>query len=352
MNRNAQKPTGTSKQGAPGLKDVARVAGVSPATVSRALNSPEMLDAATLSRVQEAVQKLRYMPNAQARALRNQRSFALGAVVPTFEYAFYASTTGALESTVEPEGYALFLGSHHFDLKKEVKLTRTLIERGVEGFMFIGLDHDPELFVLLNEYRRPYVLAWALDRTGRHASVGYDVFAAMHAIATRLIDLGHKTIGVVSAPHDGNDLARDRCAGVRSAMTARGLKFDSSHIAFCPISVTNGMNAARNLLSLTPRPTAIIGTNDALAVGALKACRSMGIEVPTEISIVGGNTELGASQSPILSGTSAPVAEIGRIVAEILLARLEGRDVEQTRELPFELAWRESTGPAPETALE
>jgi LacI family transcriptional regulator len=174
--------TGNStKRGGAGLKDVARVAGVSATTVSRALNSPEMLDAETLSRVQKAVQKLRYMPNAQARALRSQRSFALGAVVPTFEYAFYASTTGALESSVEPEGFALFLASHHFDLKKEVKLTRALIERGVEGFMFIGLDHDPELFVLLNEYRRPYVLAWALDRTGRHASVGYDVFGAMHA---------------------------------------------------------------------------------------------------------------------------------------------------------------------------
>ena len=169
--------------GVPGLKDVAKVAGVSPATVSRALNSPAMLDAGTLSRVQDAIQKLRYMPNAQARALRNQRSFTLAAVVPTFSYAFYAATTGALENAIEPQGFALFLASHQFDLAKEVRLTRALIERGVEAFMFIGLDHDPELFVLLNEYKRPYVLAWALDRTGRHVSVGYDIFASMSAIA-------------------------------------------------------------------------------------------------------------------------------------------------------------------------
>ncbi len=323
------------------------MAGVSPATVSRALNSPAMLDAGTLSRVQEAVQKLRYMPNAHARALRNQRSFTLGAVVPTFDYAFYAATTGAMESVVEPQGYALFLASHRFDLKKEVRLTRALIERGVEAFMFIGLDHDPELFVLLNEYNRPYVLAWALDRTRRHASVGYDVFAAMYAITNRLIDLGHTNIGVVSAPHLGNDLARDRCAGVRAAMIARDLTFDTSHIAFAPISVAAGTQAADRLLGLSSRPTAIIGTNDALAVGALIACRTAGIRVPQEISIVGGNSELGTSQSPMLSGTRAPVAEIGRNVAEMLLARLEGRDVEQTRELSFELSWRESTGPAP-----
>jgi LacI family transcriptional regulator len=323
------------------------MAGVSPATVSRALNSPAMLDADTLSRVQDAIQKLRYMPNAQARALRNQRSFTLGAVVPTFNFAFYAATTGALESAIEPQGFALFLASHQFDLAREVHLTRALIERGVEAFMFIGLDHDPELFVLLNEYKRPYVLAWALDRTGRHASVGYDIFASMSAITNQLIDLGHTRIGVVSAPHVGNDLARDRCAGVRSAMLARGLHFDASHIAFSPISVTAATEATKCLLALSPRPTAIIGTNDALAVGALNACRSSGIHVPKEMSIVGGNSELGTSQSPSLSGIRAPVAEIGRVAAEILLARLDGIPTEQTRELPFELSWRESTGAAP-----
>lgn len=323
------------------------MAGVSPATVSRALNSAEMLDANTLRRVQDAIRKLHYLPNAQARALRGQRSFTIGAVVPTFDYAFYAKATGALESAIEPFGYALLLATHHFDLKKEVRLARALIERGVEAFMFVGLDHNPELFVLLNEQKRPYVLTSAVDRTGRHPSIGYDVFAANYAIASKLIDLGHTSISVISVAHEGNDLARDRCAGIRSAILSRGLTFNQSNIAFSLPSVAAGTEAMMHLLSCSQRPTAVIGTNDALGVGALIACRKAGIKVPDDMSIVGGNVELGISQSPSLSGIQVPVNEIGRGAAEILLAQLGQREAELNKELPFELVWRESTGPAP-----
>lgn len=331
---------------APGLKDVARLAGVSPATVSRAVNQPALLDAETLRRVQEAVRKLRYVPNAQARALRSKRTFTMGAVVPTFDYAFYATTTSALEHAIEERGYALFLASHHFDLKRELRLTRALIERGVEAFMFVGLDHDPELFVMLEEYNRPYVLTWALDRSERHPSIGIDTHAGAFELADGLLRMGHRHLGLITAPHAGNDLARNRTAGVLEALRKHGLPKKYCQIEFARISVQSGAEAMEKLLALPKRPTAVIGTNDALAVGARMACRAAGLRVPEDMSITGaGNSELGRSQDPPLTGVGVPVSEIGKAAATYLMGCLEGKGVQRLREFPFKVLWRASTAP-------
>jgi LacI family transcriptional regulator len=330
------------------LKDVARLAGVSSATVSRALNAPNLLDVATLTRVQDAVRKLRYVPNGQARALRSQRSFTIGAVVPSFDYALYARATSSLEREIEPRGYALILASNHYDLKTELRLTRALIERGVDAFMFVGSDHDPELFVLLNEFRRPYVLTWGIDRSGQHPSIGFDSQAATRTMTEHLIRLGHREFGLISAPHEGNDRARERSAGVREALRAHGLDLKDSHVQYAPIALAAGTQAMEKLLALRDRPTAVVATNDVVAVGALMACRKAGVGVPGEISITGvDNTDLGATQTPALTSIQTPIMEVGRIAANYLTARLEGTDVEFPRELPFEIVLRDSTGPAP-----
>jgi LacI family transcriptional regulator len=345
--RMRTQPVDLGRQGAR-LKDVAQLAGVSSATVSRALNTPGALEAETLSRVQEAVRKLRYVPNGQARALRSQRSFTIGAVVPSFDYALYSRATSALEREIEPRGYALILASNHYNLKTELRLTKALIERGVDAFMFVGTDHDPELFVLLNEFKRPYVLTWGIDRSGQHPSIGFDSQAATRQMTEHLIRIGHRNFGLISTPHDGNDRARDRTAGVRTALQAHGLQLQSSHIQFAPIDLAAGTHAMEQILALPDRPTAVVATNDVLAVGALMACRAAGVVVPADMSISGvDNTDLGATQTPGLSSIRTPIAEIGRIAANYLIERLDGNEVEFPQELPFEIVLRGSTGPAP-----
>ncbi|HVJ75690.1 MAG TPA: LacI family DNA-binding transcriptional regulator, partial [Casimicrobiaceae bacterium] len=117
-------------------KDVARLAGVSTATVSRALNLPDQLDPHTLVRVRAAIDKLRYVPHGAARALRSQRSQMVGAVVPSFAYALYARTTSAMQSVLDPGGYAMVLAEHHYDLAAEVRITEQLVSRGVDAFVF------------------------------------------------------------------------------------------------------------------------------------------------------------------------------------------------------------------------
>src|SRR5688500_17772821 len=117
-------------------KDVAMLAGVSTATVSRALTAPSTVDPATLPRVRDAIKKLRYVPHGAARSLRSQRSRMVGAIVPSFDYALYARTTSALQQRLGEHGYAVVLAEHHYDLQQELQVTQQLIEHAVDAFMF------------------------------------------------------------------------------------------------------------------------------------------------------------------------------------------------------------------------
>jgi LacI family transcriptional regulator len=329
-------------------KDVARLAGVSTATVSRALNLPDQVDPDTRERVLYAIDKLRYVPHGAARTLRNQRSEMIGAVVPSFDYALYARTTSALHQALDERGYALVLAEHHYDLGTEVRVTEQLVRRGVDAFVFVGLDHDPALFSLLRDYGRPYVLTWGVDSAERRPSIGFDNRAATYAMTRYLLELGHRRFGLISAPTEGNDRARERGAGVRAALAVEGLVLDPASVQFAPISLSAAMAAMRKLLALRKRPTAVIATNDVFAVGAMMACREAGVRIPEDLSITGvDNTDLGATQTPGLTSIKTPITEVGRAAALQLVARLRGESAELQQQLPFELVTRGSTGPPP-----
>lgn len=332
----------------PSAKDVARLAGVSTATVSRCLNSPDQVDADTQRLVREAVSKLRYVPHGAARALRSARSHMVGAVVPSFEYALYARTTSAMQAVLDERGYSLVLAEHHYDLAAELRTTGQLIRRGVDAFVFVGVDHDPALFALLESYGRPYVLTWGVDPMRRHPSIGFDNRAATFAIAQHLIGLGHRRFGLLSATTAGNDRATERGAGLRAALAQAGLSLDERCAEYGPIDLGAAAAMMHRILALPEglRPTAVVGTNDIFAVGAMVACRAEGLGIPQDISIVGcDNTDLGATQTPALTSIRTPIVEIGRAAARQVIARLQGEPWSAFETLPFELVARGSTAP-------
>ena len=332
-------------------RDVARLAGVSTATVSRALNIPASVDPSTLARVRAAIEKLRYVPHGAARALRSRKSEMIGAVVPSFDYALYARTTSALQREADARGYALVLAAHHYDLATEVRVTQQMVQHGVDAFVFVGLDHDPALFSLLDRYGRPYVLTWGVDASGMHPSIGFDNRAATYAMTRHLIDLGHRHFGLISAPTTGNDRSRERGAGIRAALAVAGLSLADEDVRYGPIALASGTRAMHELLARRPRPTAVLATNDVFAVGAMIACREAGVRIPDDVSITGvDDTDLGATQTPGLTSIHTPILEIGRAAALQLAARLEGAPTSLAQALPFELVHRGSTGPPPRNA--
>lgn len=346
--RNTKAATAPGGRQRAAARDVAQLAGVSTATVSRVLNSPEQVDPATRERVRAAAAKLRYVPHGAARSLRSQRSRLIGAVVPSFDYALYARTTSAMQRRLYEQGYSLVLAEHRYDLAAELRIAAQLVEHGVDALMFVGLDHDPALFTLLEEHARPYVLTWGVDAAGRHPSLGFDSRAATYAITRHLLDLGHRRLGLLSAPVEGNDRARERGEGVRAALAERGLQLDPACVQYGPISLQSGEEGMARLLALPEPPTAVVGTNDVFAVGGMVACRKAGVDIPGRMSITGvDNTDLGATQTPGLTSIRTPIVEVGRAAADQLVARLEGQSCQLFERYPVEIVHRGSTAPPP-----
>lgn len=344
MRRAGLEPGGGRRASA---KDVAQLAGVSTATVSRVINAPAQVQPETCSLVRDAMQKLRYVPHGAARALRSHRSRMIGAVVPSFNYALYARTTSAMQNVLDEAGYSLVVAEHHYDLGAELRITEQLLSRGVDALVFVGLHHDPALFAMLADYGRPYILTWGVDPMRRHPSIGFDNRAATFAMAQHLLSLGHRRFGLLSAYPEGNDRATERGGGLRDALKQAGLSLDEACVQYGPIHLSSASEMMRRLLALKKRPTAVLATNDVFAVGAMLACREAGLVIPDDISITGvDNTDLGATQTPPLTSIGTPIVEVGRAAAAQLLARLEGRPCEAFQALPFELLIRGSTGRA------
>jgi len=330
------------------LSDVARLARVSAATVSRALTQPHKVKAATVARIQQAVQALGYVAHGAARALASRRARTVGAVIPTLDNAIFANTTHALQKTLDEAGYTLLLACHEFDPLVEARVTRTLIERGVDALVLLGTTHDPSVFHAVETHRIPYVLTWALDASGRHPCIGFDNRAAGTRIAEHLLDLGHREFAMISGVTAGNERARDRLQGVREAIAARGLWLRPQRVVEKPFTLTAGREGLKEVLRGEARPTAVICGNDVLAIGALAECHAAGIEVPRQISVTGfDDMEIAAMITPGLTTVHFPTAELGALAAQHLLARLAGEPSAARTELPVELVVRSSTAPPP-----
>ncbi len=326
------------------LEDVARLAKVSTATVSRALTLPHKVKARTLERVQQAARQLGYVAHGAARALASRRTHTIGAVVPTLDNAIFANTIQALQRTLDVSGYVLLLASHDFDAAIEARVTRTLIERGVDGLVLLGTTHHPDIYRMLESHNLPYVLTWAFDESGNHPCVGFDNRAAGTRIADHLLDLGHRRFAMVSGITAHNERAQERLAGVRHALAARGITLPASQVVEKPYTHTGGREGLREVFGANGHPTAVICGNDVLAIGAIAECHARGLRVPEDVSVTGfDDMEMASLITPALTTVRFPAEELGVYAANHLLARLEDKAVELRSKLPTELVVRDSS---------
>jgi len=332
------------------LLDVARAAGVSLATASRALGSPELVLPGTQSRVREAAQMLGYVPHGAARALASRRSRTVGAVLPTIDNPIFASATQSLARELARSSYTLLLASDEYDPAMEAAATRALIERGVDGLVLVGVDHPPELYHAIAQASVPYELLWTLDRGQFHHCIGFDNREASGVCARHLLELGHRSFAVLSGEIQHNDRARERVAGVRDALAARKIKLGDERVIETSFSLHGGREGLRELWERHGRGsfTALVCGNDLIALGALIECAAQGVKVPDELSVVGfDDIELSSEFTPALTTIHVPSADIGRLAAQRLLARLEGKRVPRVQALEVELIVRGSTAQAP-----
>ncbi|NNE89399.1 MAG: LacI family DNA-binding transcriptional regulator [Silicimonas sp.] len=332
----------------PTLEDVAKAAGVSTATVSRCLNTPDRVVERTRTKVMEVIEALGYTPNFAARVMAAKRSNTIGAIVPTMENAIFARGLQAFQEQLYSKGYTLIVASSAYQPDLEKEQIRTLVSRGADGLLLIGSDRDPALYDFLNNQKIPALIAWTFDAHGARPTVGFDNRKAMTSLVQEVLAFGHRDIAVISGVTQGNDRARQRVEGVKDALLQAGHDPDKLRIVETRYEVESGAAAFEELMTDGRHPTAIICGNDVLAVGAIGRARAMGIDVPGDVSITGfDDIELAKIVSPSLTTVQVPHRKMGRKAARALIDMVENNTIVASVELKTKLKLRGSLGPAP-----
>lgn len=325
----------------PRISDVARIAGVSTATVSRALSNPSLVTAETRAVVDAAVKETGYRLNLAARNLRHSRTGGILALVPNLANPFFSQILSGIAGVLGPAGYNLLIADTRTS-DPETLLAFAEPSRA-DGLIILDGQLPPEMLS-----RLPVVEACEWVPGLQVPRVKIDNRAAAKLAVEHLISLGHCRIGHVSGPL-GNVLADARLAGVQATMGDHALPFPDDWHFRGDFSLLSGRRAATEWLALPEanRPTAVFLSSDEMACGFIGEVQRHGIIVPRDLSVVGfDDIELIAHISPPLTTIRQPRADLGRIAAESLLRLISGEDApEGDQILPVELILRESTAP-------
>ncbi len=299
---------------------VAKAARVSPSTVSRSFNHPDLVKPTTRKKIDAAVRRLGYIRNRAAQTIHGIRSGTIGLIVPTIDQAIFAELIQSFSSAVEEKGFTILLASHGYDLEREYALTRKMLEHRVDGVGLIGIEHSRDTFELLGQQDVPSLLLWNYAEDAPFPSVGSDNYLAGYLIGQHVAELGHERIAAIFPPQDGNDRASLRLRGVADALSEAGVGVRNEWCLETPYSVAASKAAALSLIASHERPSAIICGNDVLAWGAMHALSSTGVQVPNEMSVTGiGDFNGSKDFDPALTTVRIPARTIGKKAADAIV---------------------------------
>ncbi len=334
------------RSGKPTLQDVARVAGVSTATVSRCLNQPDKVRPDVRARINAAIATLGYVPHGAARALASRRTQTVGAVVPTIDNAIFSEAIQYLQRGLSQEKYTLLLAQSNYSQQEELREVQALLARGIDGLVLVGADHHPAVFEAIDQQQIPYVNLWSYNPASTYSCIGLDNISAGRRLAQHLTELGHRQLGCISAILDNNDRARQRLQGVRAHLATQQLSLAAERVLQVRYSGEQARQAMHTLIRQHPEITAVICSNDILALGALSAARELALEVPGDLSVTGfDKLEMLAVLHPALTTMNSPSRRMGMRAADYLLRQIKAgtRQVERL-ELATELIVGGTTG--------
>ncbi|SEE76050.1 MULTISPECIES: substrate-binding domain-containing protein [Pseudomonas] len=330
------------------LKEVARLAGVSRATAARTFASPEVVRPATREQVFAAARELGFRPNRLGRQLRLQTTNLIGVVVPNLLNPVFAEQFQAMEQAARLRGYNLLLATTDYDSERESVVVEELLRQRVDGLVLTVTDAESNrVLQSLASEDTPFVLAYHQPGNPDYSAVSVDNRAGM-ALATRyLLDAGHRRIGMVAGPALQSDRARLRYAGYCEAMAAHGQ--DSLPVIEMPAHTQADFAALEPYLSGPQAPSALVCSNDLLAISLIAELRRHGWSVPGQLSVIGfDGIALGTQMHPTLCTVVQPIATLASTVIEQLLAQIAGADP-VSHCLPCHVRPGESTQPYEES---
>jgi LacI family transcriptional regulator len=342
----------------PTQADVARLAGVSRATVSYVVNERTggrvPISEETRQRVLEAIAELEYVPDARARALRSGNTKTIGLIIPDIHNPHFWEIADGVEQEANAAGYQILLSSIPPENKRAKDIFENLSHRRIDGLVmvpsFIYQSEEAQKTLAYLVKRRVPIVGMMADYGDAYNidRVVSDYRDTTLEVMTHLLSLQHRRIGFIfgiAVPEFGTD----RLFAYRESLQAAGLPVDPDLIVECGPTLEDSYQATRQLLELPSRPTALLAINDFLAIGALRAIRDLSLNVPQDVSLVGyDNIPLAKYLVPRLSTASKDGEKMGREAVRLLLARLKDPDrPRQKIRLPARLILRESIGPAP-----
>ncbi|GAB3178694.1 LacI family transcriptional regulator [Micromonospora palomenae] len=331
------------------LADVARRAGVSPATASRVINGSSKPVADELrERVLRAVADLRYVPNAHAQLLARPQRSVVGVVVHDVSDPYFAEVTRGLQRVATDRGRLVIICNSYRDPERELEYVEMLRGQQVAAIVLAGSGyHDPDFTARLTEKLAAYeATGGRVAVIGRHEHPGDAVMPAnadgARRLGAELRRLGHHRVGVIAGPRELTTTS-DRLAGVAEGL---GAALPAERVRYADFTRDGGARAADELLAAVPGLTALAALNDSMAVGALTLLRARGVRVPEEVSVVGfDDMPVAADVTPALTTVRLPLVELGARAMTLALEPAVGRP--RVEVLPAELVRRDSLGPAP-----
>ena len=327
------------------IQDVAKLAEVSTATVSRALATPERVSPEARARVQEAIAKTGYVPNLAARSLRSQKTGMVLVVLPDLANTFFSKILRGIEETLFEAGYGMIIGDLDGSPEKEAHFAAFTAAGRVDGAILL----NGHLFGQTREGEGkparitiPLVALCEAIPGADIPQIEVDNRAAAARMTQHLAAHGHRSIAYVSGPAI-NILERERFQGFKDGLEAAGLPFDPDLVIPGDYTVASGVTAGQNLLARSSRPSAVFCTSDEMAIGLMRTLFSAGLRVPDDISVAGfDDIEFAAVAEPALTTIHQPRRELGQAAATVLIDLLQGRPTPKRIRLDTELVVRDS----------
>jgi LacI family transcriptional regulator len=321
------------------LRDVAKTAGVSVATVSRVLNSPALVSEDTRTRVQTAIEALHFVPSAAARAINSGRTKIVGALVPTLDNAIFARFLSCLEEGLGAYGLSLVVATTDGDEGIEAVKAERLVNIGAEALIVSGVTHSAEFDELVRRTRLPTIATSYFDECYHLPTIGYDNAAASTMALQHLTSAGHRDIAVFHGPTEKNDRTRARLNGLRNS--GRDVRL---HFFAAEITMEGGAGATRAFLASGSKCTALLCFSDVLATSALAELRRHGLDVPGDLSVIGvDGLPASAYSEPKLTTVQLPVSRMGHETAHAVAGWIERQALPKSLLLDCGLVIRGST---------
>ncbi|WP_461206808.1 LacI family DNA-binding transcriptional regulator [Clostridium sp. DL1XJH146] len=326
------------------INDIAKIAGVSKATVSRVLNESKPVSDEIRMRVEKAIKENNYKPSSIARSLVNKTTNIIGVIIPDIGNPFFSQLVKGIQDGANENGYHIMLCNTYKNEEKEIEYLEILQNHQVDGIVFLTttIQNSHKLFFQKNKI--PVVSVSRRFKELSISSIDVDNYSAAYDATSYLINLDHKEIAMIRGDIDNNSVDFDRFEGYKQAIIDSNIDFHEELVVKGDFSVEGGYNAMGKLLTHKQLPTAIFCASDHMAFGAIKCAHESGLIVPDDISVIGfDDIPLASMFIPSLSTVKQPIYELGQKAIQTIISEIQSKSKAQNIVLSTEIVIRQST---------